>query len=507
MVLALGACDDLLEVDLPAAVTEDAINNPSVAPILVNSVMALVECAYSSFAIDAAGAEDNFQEVTGVAQDYSQYDENPSGGSCDTDSYSAEWVDSFLAARAQASDTYGKITGWDVADKDELLATTAIYSAIVLENFGTYFCEGAINESPLMNWDQVLDSAEAWLNTAESHLGTDFAIETQQGTIATSAQSLVDGLRARIVWMRDGAAAAAADAAAVPDGFMAYILREEGEKRRNMVASTQGNGGGVQAAGFVQGPIVQKLPSNDYGHSIIGTKPIPGTAVSGGDPWDGGVEGTPMIHTGYIDLAIDSEGRAVDTDGNAFTLTSTTDVVGALTADSRVETAIGNTAGGPDYVEAKYGPDLAADIPLVNWREMRLIEAEAAAPSAAATALVNTIRTADGLPTVSGSYETLVNSDADAALHMIIEERRRALWLEARYWATKLQHTDMLWFPRAVGDLVNAGASYVNGGLVRYHLPLDEYQINPNIRDAGGLDLRGTGCPIEQAPVGPWNAS
>lgn len=211
-----------------------------------------------------------------------------------------------------------------------------------------------------------------------------------------------------------------------------------------------------------------------------------------------------MIHTGYLDLAIDSEGRAVDNGGNAITTASTTDVVGALTGDTRVPHVIGNTAGGPDNVEAKYG-DLSADIPLVNWRELRLIQAEAAGPGAAATALVNSLRTADGLPAISGAYETLVNSDADAHLHMVIEERRRALWLEARYYATKLQHTDMLWFPRATGDLVNAGASYVLGGQVRYLLPADEYQINPNFRDNGALALRGTGCPIEQAPVGAWN--
>jgi hypothetical protein len=389
-----------------------------------------------------------------------------------------------------------------VADKQEMLATTAIYTAIVLENFGTYFCEGAINESPLLTPDQVLDTALAWLDKADTHIGTagDFSIDTNQGTVASSAQQLADGLRARILWAQGQTAAAATIAAGVSDGFMAYILREEGEKRRNMVGSTQGNGGGVQAAGFVQGPVTLKTPSNDYGISLFGNRPS-ATAVDGGSAWGNG----PMMHTGYRDLAIDSEGRAVDNAGQAITTSSTTDVVGALTADSRVPTAIGNTAGGLDVVEAKYGSDLAADIPLVNWREMRLIQAEAAGAGATATALVNSIRTADGLPNVSGAYETLVNTDDDAFLHLIIEERRRALWLEARYWATKLQHTDMLWFPRNIGDEVNAGASYALGGLVRYLLPSDEYQINPNFRDAGGLDLRGTGCPVDQAPVGSWN--
>jgi len=499
LVLALGACDGLLEVDLPSAVTSDALDNPSVAPILVNSVMGLVECGYSIMATDASGFEDVFQEVTGVAQDYSQYDETPSGGQCDTgNAYPGGWVDAFLTARAQGRDTYNQLGGW--GSGDQLMGTTALYVAVVLENFGTYFCEGAIDESPLMTWDQVLDSAEAWINLADGHLSSGNSIVTAAGTVTTNAQATVDGIHARILWMRDGAAAAAGTAAAVPDGHMSWILREEGEKRRNIVAQTQGNGGGTQAAGFVQGPIIQKTATDPYGVSILGERPVPGVSVRGGAPWGVG----PLMHTGYVNLAIDSEGRAVDNAGLAITTASTTDVVGALTADSRVETVIGNTAGGPDLVEAKYG-DWSADIPLVNWREMRLIQAEAAGPSAAATTLVNSIRTADGLPNISGAYQTLVESDAAAHLHMVIEERRRALWLEARYWATKLQHTDMLWFPRLQGDWVNPGASYVLQGGVRLLMQGDEYQINPQIRDAGGLDLRGTGCPIEQAPVGSWN--
>ena len=53
-VVVLSGCDELLEVELPDAVTSDALNDPSTASVQVNSVMASVECGYSSFAIDAA---------------------------------------------------------------------------------------------------------------------------------------------------------------------------------------------------------------------------------------------------------------------------------------------------------------------------------------------------------------------------------------------------------------------------------------------------------------------
>ena len=43
-------------------------------------------------------------------------------------------------------------------------------------------------------------------------------------------------------------------------------------------------------------------------------------------------------------------------------------------------------------------------------------------------------------------------SDAAEIRLMIIEERRRQLFLEARFWSTKIRNTDLLWFPRGEGN-------------------------------------------------------
>ena len=194
---------------------------------------------------------------------------------------------------------------------------------------------------------------------------------------------------------------------------------------------------------------------------------------------------SPVPFTGYLDLAIETAtGRAVDDAGNPLTLADA-----GTEVDTRVPYAIGNTAGGQRPVEQKY-TELSDDIPLVNWREMRLIQAENAGPSAAGVDFVNEIRDADGLPLVAGAYRTLVEGDADRFDDLIIEERRRALWLEARFWSTKILKNEKLWFPRRVGEWVNASNYELNGG-VRMLMPEEEYQINPNF---GGLTARGTGC-------------
>ncbi|HUF76634.1 MAG TPA: hypothetical protein VMM35_10165 [Longimicrobiales bacterium] len=479
---ALTGCDKLLEVDLPAAVTEEALEGPATAQLKVSSIMGLVECSYSSMAMDASGMEDNFQMVTGVAGQYSQYDDTAGGGACDPNVYSQNWHSDLLLARGLGYKTYGEVLSYGLPSSDRLAAITAFYTAVTLGIFGDYFCEFAIDAGPLLTYSQTLDIAEAWADSALARAPATFALTASAGTVTTDFRQAALGLRARIRWANGDLAGAAADASGVSNGLMAWVLRETPEDRRNMISSMQGNGGGVQAAGFLQGPVKLKTDADDYGITALGN--IPGTST----PWP-----SPVPFTGYIDLAIQTaDGRAVDDAGHALTLADP-----GTEADTRVEHAIGPTAGGPDYVIAKY-TSLEDDIPLVNWREMRLIEAEAAGATAAGVDFVNEIRTADGLPIVQGGYRTAVEGDATLYENLIFEERRRALWLEARWWATKLQHTDRLWFPRAVGDWINQDATYGLGGGVRLLMFNNEYELNENF----GLEHRATGCPPDQAPVG-----
>src|SRR5687767_9488623 len=83
-VAATGACDTLLEVNLPSAVTSDVLNDPGTAALQVNSVAGAVECAYSALVVWASGLEDNFQRVAGSGPGFTQYGDTPSGGACDT---------------------------------------------------------------------------------------------------------------------------------------------------------------------------------------------------------------------------------------------------------------------------------------------------------------------------------------------------------------------------------------------------------------------------------------
>ncbi len=484
--VALAGCEDILDVNLPSAVTESAFSSPASAALQVNSVLATFECAYSAFSFRAAGYEDNWQRLSGVAGTYSEYDTAPAAGECDSGAaYSSPWIDPLLISRAEGNKAYERISNWsdaEVPNRQRLLAQAAFYTAASLDIFGEFFCETAVDAGPFMTYSQTLNLAEEWANKALGHINTagDFGITLARGTVTTSAANMTKGLRARIKWANGDLAGAAADAAEIPSGFHAYVLREPGVDRRNTNAAFQG--GAQQAAGFLQGPVRLKTDAVSYGISELGNNPVTG------QPW-------PNIipFTGYINLAIDAAtGRAVTDDGYPLT-TETAGTVGDSRVTHRLE------AGSTSVFLTNKFRDFADDIPLINWREMRLIQAqhqnEVANNQAAAIALINELRTSASLPIIQGAYAT--GATQASVKTMIIEERRRALWLEGRFWATKILNPDILWFPRSTGSWVNTASQYTLAGGVRLLMRQAEYDINPNLSRAD----RGTGCPAAQAPV------
>ena len=501
LALGVGACDSLLEVDLPSAVTEDAVNDASVAPILLSSIMGQFECAYNNFTYDAAGQEDNFQMVSGVAGNYSQYTATPGGGGCGSGAYSQSYRDPLLIARRQGSQTYNSMVN-DWGTSQRLVATTAFYTAATLDVFGEHFCEFAIDGGALMTPANTLDSAEAWVNRTMTAIaaagvpGGTFPITTNSGEHTDDIEMSAYGLLARIQWARGDLADAAISAAEVDDGHVTWVLREEGSSRKNTPSSAQSGGGGIQAAGFLQGPVKLKGATDSYGVTALGSHP-------NGTPWT-----SPVRFTGYIDLGIETTtGRAINAAGFPVLETDA-----GAEDDTRVTHTVGNTAGGPLDIPQRY-PNLDDDIPLINWKEMRLIRAEAAGATQTGIDHVNVIRAADGLPEIGGggddTYRDSLIGDADAYEDMLLEEARRALWQEGRFWSRKIIHNEKLWFPRAEGDLINTGASYTFGGGVRQLLSGTEYQVNENFVALGGLDARGKGCDaigevtsLYQAPVG-----
>lgn len=483
----LAGCDEILEVQLPGQITSEETFNPEQADVLVLSAIGDIECAMSDFiAMNGAGNADAFHRTIGWLNGSMEYEPDPDTGSCSSGENDYGWFTGLHEGRWVAEQTYQRLdeewTVEEVPNRDRLMAVSAIYIGHTMGFFGEYLCEVSVNAGPLLSWEEALEGntskgtigAEGWYTAALGHIsdaGGDFAIENG---ITDSAEQLAYLLRARSKLARGDYAGAAADAQMVSQGFVANITREGGGERRrwNRVYSNHNLTGYSTLVGEITHAFWQ---ADDV------TNPATGTA------WP-----DPIPFTGYWDLGILPDGRAVSDAGNPVTTASEP----TAESDSRVPAMdTGETEdvrGYPVWRQMKYTSE-GDDIPLAKWEEAWLIRAEAAARGATAEdpiALVNTIRQAHSLPEIDGvSYNPTTEAEL---LNMIIEENRRTHFLEGRFWSTKLRH--LLWFPRNQGRAVQH--NYQGG--VRMVLPPDEYELNDNFSESD----TGIHCPQFQTPTG-----
>jgi hypothetical protein len=463
--VALGGCDSLLDVELPAQLTDAALNDPQGAPTVVNSIIAHFEDAYDFHTYRTFGREEGGEVFL-------------CGPMCDVSNYVTDYGHFTVFSRSL---DFNRIlrghltTDWTaqaVPLRNRYLALTSMYEGAALAVFGMNLCEITLNGGKKQTPTEILDLADQALTRALTEIQTagDFAV---QNGIASSARTMTYGLRAQVRWFKGDNAGAVADAQQVPQGFVAYVTREAGDRLN------RGYNSGT-AGGFFE----LYDPMNWWTGL---PNPVTGRAWPAVIPF-----------TGWTYLGILADGRAVSDEGipirtragwqNAVGVTA-----GAVT-DTRVTHRTSIIQGKPTTsgeVATKWTSD-GSDIPLVNWKEMVLIRAEVAGGQQAID-LVNTLRAADNLPRVT--YASAAN--ARQIKYMIFEERRRALYNEARFFYTKLKNLDELWFPRDNGG--TRGQRRALRGGIRYTLPTTEYIANPNLTNAD----KATGCGQFEKPINP----
>jgi hypothetical protein len=461
--LAVAACDSLLEVELPAQLTDDALENPTAAGTILSTFITHYENAYNDIVWEQFGREDGGEVPTTRDAGYFQY--LPVAGQFGTMSRSLR----FSTTLHEKLDKEWTVA--QVPQRAQYLAISSIYAGAVLNWMGSALCESAVAQGTLLSSDQTLALADEWLTKALAEItaaGGDFAMPYG---IASSARNMALGLRAQVRWMKGDNTGAAADAALVPNGFRAFATREATPARLNKPFNS-----GTE---------------NRY-HELYDVidfwKGLPNPVT--GQSWP-----AQIPFTGYRSLGILPDGRAVREDGLPIRTAGPYRTPEEATAvlDPRVKTVVQqlNGASYATQMNARYTGQ-ADDIPVVNWKEMLLIRAEIAGGQQAID-LVNQIRQADNLPRVT--YLTGATATPQQIKYMIIEERRRALWLEARFFYTKLKNLDVLWFPRSSGQSPAKGNQFRGG--IRYIMPNEEFQFNPNLT----MEQRATGCPAAQRPI------
>ena len=478
----LAGCDlgDLLEVSAPDVITAESLEDPGAAQLMVNSIVAQFECGFSGFTYEEMGKSDTLDRVNGAGVSGSEtYRLDTTTGACPESPAGYSYYTQFQLTRRIAFRQHELLSGWtdaQVPNRQRLLATTSFYGAAALAQLGEFFCEMAFDGGELMTRDETLAIAEEWATQAIDEVTAAGDFGGPNGSTVSSTAGMLNaayGLRARIRWARGEAHwpgalsdAERLDARPTParegDEAFIWVTRETAPSRWNKSyhAGTQ------VGVAFVLGPITHwEGPAN----------PVTG------QEWP-----NPIPFTGYLNLGIMPDGRAIS---DAMYPITTTANAGAV-ADPRVPIINRTLQGaGSRPVPNKYTAD-PNDHPLVSWADMILIRAEILGGQQAID-LVNRIRSARSLPLV-----TYVNAgNAEQVENMIIEERRRELWIEGRFWGTKIQHTDKLWFPRAIGESLLNSFKYEGG--VTLAMPLNEYDLNTNF----GREARATGCPDSMKPT------
>jgi len=134
---------------------------------------------------------------------------------------------------------------------------------------------------------------------------------------------------------------------------------------------------------------------------------------------------------------------------------------------SKIPGDTGNDSATEQWFQLKYTA-AGSDIPIASWEEARLILAEARLDEAVTH--INELRAAQDLaPLVTTGLET----DPEL-LDIVLEERRRQLWLEGHRLNDMLRHD--IEFPQGSN---HKGQLY--GPITCMPLPEDEKRANPNI--------------------------
>lgn len=168
----LGGCSDLLDVKLPGNVTEESLDDPALADILVNSVVADFECAYNNYNFGSAVHSDEMWHSTGNLTErnwgqrkITETNTNYVSGSCGAWGYGL-WTN-MHKARFESEDVFERITNWaDVPEKDKKLATVRTYGAFLYTYFGETFCQANFDGGPALEPEAVLAIAEEKFESA-----------------------------------------------------------------------------------------------------------------------------------------------------------------------------------------------------------------------------------------------------------------------------------------------------------------------------------------------------
>ena len=165
--VALAACKNTLDVQFPGQIPTEQIQDPTLAPVLVRSVIGDFECAYSNYMSGSSVHSDEYETansnvpLANWGERTITADENDYAiGTCEGNFGSNLTLHT---ARFQAEDVGKKLEGWtdaQVASRASLQAQAKIYGAYAYLMMGEGFCQVAFDGGPVSPPSAALTLAE-----------------------------------------------------------------------------------------------------------------------------------------------------------------------------------------------------------------------------------------------------------------------------------------------------------------------------------------------------------
>ncbi|MSR21904.1 MAG: RagB/SusD family nutrient uptake outer membrane protein [Gemmatimonadetes bacterium] len=226
LTVALAGCDGLLDVKLPGSTPEEALDDPSYAPLLVTSAQGQFENAMSTYTFNAGhiageliGGQSALGDIPFQRRDIRSLDTQGDG-----------LYNALSKARFQADDAFKRITAWtdaQVAGRTQLLGQAALWAGYAYTIFAEGYCRGAFDLGPPKTRTEMLRLAKDRFTSAITS-----ATATNDATTLNTAYVG----RARVELQLDETAAALADAQKVPANFSRTVSRSTASNdRRNTI--------------------------------------------------------------------------------------------------------------------------------------------------------------------------------------------------------------------------------------------------------------------------------
>jgi hypothetical protein len=226
-VVGAGACNSLLDVELPGRLIADRLDDPSMVPVQMVGMLSDFECGFQGHALTGSILSEEFFYVGAGGRVTLVWVNRLPVISDESHAIGCEAVGGvFLplhTARFQAEDLFARVEGFpeeSVANREDVLGTAAAVAGYSITLLGEAFCEMTIDAGPLMTRQEVFERAEVWFTRALEHATSDEIRNMAYVGRARTRLNLGDG---------EGAVA---DASQIPEGFAKLITTSRSTSRR-----------------------------------------------------------------------------------------------------------------------------------------------------------------------------------------------------------------------------------------------------------------------------------